>query len=80
MLVLLVLVNLRGVRESGFVFALPTYGFIIAIGATIAVGFVRGLVDGWPTAHVVRPRAGRASRAASASSCCCARSPRAAAR
>ena len=32
-LVVLVLVNLRGVRESGFVFALPTYGFIIAIGA-----------------------------------------------
>ena len=54
-LVLLVLVNLRGVRESGFVFALPTYGFIIAIGATIAVGFVRGLVEGWPTAHVVDP-------------------------
>ena len=54
-LVLLVLVNLRGVRESGFVFALPTYGFIIAIGATIAVGFVRGLVQGWPTAHVVDP-------------------------
>ena len=54
-LVILVLVNLRGVRESGFVFALPTYGFIIAIGATIAVGFVRGLVQGWPTAHVVDP-------------------------
>ena len=54
-LVLLVLVNLRGVRESGFVFALPTYGFIIAIGATIAVGFVRGMVSGWPTAHVPDP-------------------------
>ncbi len=54
-LVVLVLVNLRGVRESGFVFALPTYGFIIAIGATIAVGFVRGMVSGWPTAHVPDP-------------------------
>ena len=54
-LVLLVLVNLRGVRESGFVFALPTYGFIIAIGGTIAVGFVRGLLYGWPTAHVSDP-------------------------
>ena len=32
-LVVLMVVNLRGVRESGFVFALPTYGFIIAIGA-----------------------------------------------
>ena len=41
--------------ESGFVFALPTYGFIIAIGAMIAVGFVRGLLYGWPTAHVPDP-------------------------
>ncbi len=54
-LVVLVVVNLRGVRESGFVFALPTYGFIIAIGAMIAVGFVRGLLYGWPTAHVPDP-------------------------
>ena len=54
-LVVLVLVNLRGVRESGFVFALPTYGFIIAIGATIVVGFVRGMLLGWPTAHVPDP-------------------------
>jgi amino acid transporter len=54
-LVLLVLVNLRGVRESGFVFALPTYGFIIAVGATIAVGFVRGIFWGWPTAQVPDP-------------------------
>ena len=54
-LVVLVLVNLRGVRESGFVFALPTYGFIIAIGATIVVGFVRGMLFGWPTAHVPDP-------------------------
>lgn len=30
--------NLRGVRESGAVFALPTYGFIFAMGAMLAVG------------------------------------------
>ena len=54
-LVVLVLVNLRGVRESGFVFALPTYGFIIAVGATIVVGFVRGIFWGWPTAQVPDP-------------------------
>ena len=52
---MLVLVNLRGVRESGFVFALPTYGFIIAVGAMIVVGFVRGIFWGWPTAHVPDP-------------------------
>jgi amino acid transporter len=54
-LFLLVLVNLRGVRESGFVFALPTYGFITAIGVMIGVGLVRGLMFGWPTAHVPDP-------------------------
>jgi amino acid transporter len=51
-LVLLVLVNLRGVRESGYAFAFPTYAFIGSVGALVAVGFARGLVSGWPTAHV----------------------------
>ena len=54
-LVLLVLVNLRGVRESGYAFALPTYAFIGSVGALVAIGFVRGLVSGWPTAHVPDP-------------------------
>ena len=54
-LVLLVLVNLRGVRESGYAFALPTYAFIASVGALVAIGFVRGLVSGWPTAHVPDP-------------------------
>ncbi len=54
-LVLVVLVNLRGVRESGYAFALPTYGFVFSVGALVAIGFVRGLVSGWPTAHVPHP-------------------------
>lgn len=33
--------NLRGVRESGRMFAVPTYFFISAIGLLLAVGFVR---------------------------------------
>jgi amino acid transporter len=40
---LLTLVNLRGVRESGFAFAAPTYIFIVSMFALIAVGFVRCL-------------------------------------
>ena len=51
-LLVLVVVNLRGVRESGFTFALPTYGFILSIAALVAVGLVRGLLFGWPVAHV----------------------------
>ncbi len=40
-LVLLTLGNLRGVRESGTVFAVPTYLFIFSFGALIVVGLVR---------------------------------------
>ena len=35
------LMNLRGVRESGTVFAVPTYFFVIMMFLTIAVGFYR---------------------------------------
>ena len=37
---LIVLANLRGVRESGLLFALPTYAFIVAILAVDVVGLV----------------------------------------
>src|SRR3954468_9478314 len=37
--VVLTLANLRGVRESGRAFALPTYGFVAAIYVLLAVGF-----------------------------------------
>src|SRR5436853_4405904 len=33
--VLLTVVNLRGVRESGLLFAIPTYGFIVVLYAAI---------------------------------------------
>jgi amino acid transporter len=36
----IVLANLRGVRESGLLFALPTYAFIVAILAVDAVGLI----------------------------------------
>ncbi|PZS33808.1 MAG: DNA-binding protein [Pseudonocardiales bacterium] len=34
----LCVMNLRGVKESGRVFALPTYGFVLSIAALLAVG------------------------------------------
>jgi amino acid transporter len=37
---LITLLNLRGARESGTLFAVPTYGFIIAIMSMIALGFL----------------------------------------
>lgn len=34
-------VNLRGVRESGTVFAIPTYAFVVGVLATIGLGLAR---------------------------------------
>ncbi len=39
--VVLMTMNLRGVRESGTAFAIPTYGFMIAIMGMALVGFVQ---------------------------------------
>jgi amino acid transporter len=38
---LLTAVNLRGVRESGRAFAIPTYGFVLAVYAMLAAGFAK---------------------------------------
>ena len=39
--VVLTVANLRGVKESGRAFAIPTYGFVLAIYAMLAVGFAK---------------------------------------
>jgi amino acid transporter len=39
--VLIAWANLRGVRESGTLFAIPTYGFVLVFVTLIAVGLVR---------------------------------------
>ena len=46
------LVNLRGVRESGVAFALPTYAFILAFIALIVTGVTRCTLGTCPTAVV----------------------------
>ncbi|HEU5108597.1 MAG TPA: APC family permease, partial [Micromonosporaceae bacterium] len=38
--------NLRGLRESGTAFAIPTYGFMIVIGGMLLAGFVRIVILG----------------------------------
>jgi len=42
--------NLRGVRESGRVFAVPTYLFIVTFGALVATGLFRWLTGTLPAA------------------------------
>src|SRR5262245_20877637 len=44
--VILVL-NLRGVRQAGMVFAIPTYVFVVAILALVAYGLVRAAAHGF---------------------------------
>lgn len=39
-IILITLINLRGVRESGTIFAIPTYAFIIGMAALVAIGLV----------------------------------------
>ncbi|MCR3718412.1 Amino acid transporter [Prauserella flava] len=45
-IVLLAAGNLRGVRESGTAFAIPTYAFVVGVLTMIGWGFVRTVVQG----------------------------------
>jgi hypothetical protein len=46
-------INLRGVKESGLVFAIPTYGFVTCMFALILYGFYRYFVGGsQPAPHL----------------------------
>ena len=56
--VLITVVNLRGVRESGLTFALPTYGFILAMLIAVATGVTKCAVSTCPravTPHAIAP-------------------------
>ncbi|WP_298457016.1 APC family permease [uncultured Cellulomonas sp.] len=47
----LTLANLRGVRESGAAFAVPTYLYMVAVGSVAVVGFIRYLAGDLPQAE-----------------------------
>src|SRR5918999_1298879 len=49
-IVFVTLMNLRGVREAGTLFAIPTYGFVLSIYVMIVAGFVQCL-GGCPQAE-----------------------------
>jgi amino acid transporter len=53
----LTLANLRGVRESGILFAVPTYAFIVAFFAMIGTGASKCAFGACPQAHVPDPLA-----------------------
>jgi amino acid transporter len=55
-LVLICAANLRGLRQSGRLFAITTYSFVVMIVLTIVVGIVREIFSGLPKynpAHIV---------------------------
>ena len=49
------LVNLRGVRESGIAFAIPTYSFVAVMFAMVGTGIGKCATSGCPQAHVPDP-------------------------
>ncbi|MHB9149137.1 MAG: APC family permease [Thermoleophilia bacterium] len=50
LVVLVTAVNLRGVRESGVLFAIPTYSFVLLCGGLVVVGTARWLLGDLPPA------------------------------
>jgi amino acid transporter len=51
LVVLLALMNLRGVRESGTVFAIPTYGFVACVFVMLGTGLLGLLLGDTPQAE-----------------------------
>jgi len=55
--VLIAVANLRGVKEAGILFALPTYGFVASIFALVGVGLARCADGTCPQATAPHPLA-----------------------
>ena len=66
-LLVVTIVNLRGVREAGAVFMIPTYLFVGSLLAAIALGLVRTVLAGGHPVPVVAPPPLPSSVAATAS-------------
>jgi amino acid transporter len=62
-IVLITIGNLRGLRESGNIFAIPTYLFVVSAIAMIAIGLFRIIVNGEGAPQVVENGATDATQA-----------------
>lgn len=56
-LILLTLINLRGVRESGLIFVVPAVLFVACLGGAIIFGLVRTVLNGGHPHPVIAPPA-----------------------
>jgi amino acid transporter len=54
-LVVITIINLRGVRETGGVFLLPTYIFVVCLLGLIAVGLIKVIAAGGHPVPVIAP-------------------------
>src|SRR5689334_4672852 len=54
-LALITLLNLRGTREAGLAWALPTYGFVVSLGTILAIGVYKSLMSGGHPHAVIAP-------------------------
>ncbi len=54
-LALLTIINLRGVRDAGTAFGLPTYTFVVTLLLAIGVGVLRSLMSGGHPGPIVPP-------------------------
>lgn len=57
-IIVVAVANLRGIRESGTLFAFPTYAFVLLCGGMIVVGAVRWLLGDLPPAAQNAPLEG----------------------
>jgi amino acid transporter len=55
LLVLITVVNLRGVRTAGVAFMIPTYAFVACLGTSIVIGVVKVVASGGHPSPVVPP-------------------------
>lgn len=53
----LMIINLRGVRESSWIFAFPTYAFVFGIMATIVVGVILAMIGRQPAMETTQMNA-----------------------
>jgi amino acid transporter len=51
LVVLIAMVNLRGIRESGAIFSIPTYVYLVSIFGLLALGFFRYATGTMPEYH-----------------------------
>jgi amino acid transporter len=54
-LAVITVVNLRGVRESGLAFVIPTYLFVVSLLGVLALGTIKALLAGGRSEAVVAP-------------------------